>query len=208
MHTSKLRKQLTIGLRTILLCLGLVALAACGSSDAESSATVEGSETDAAASGDEQATADQSTGEDADQAEATEGQATEEAAEDDFQPDDCDYSTFVYTPFTEIPADWPAAFPAPESLEEIKGDVGVGCERVTIDMRSRFYGSSRDWLAAYGDQLSAAGFELDEEYDELGDVILTYRSGQDWISVGGPIEREGADGEYMAVGIVLTDFPN
>lgn len=132
----------------------------------------------------------------------------ETVGEDDYQVDDCDYSTFVYTPFTEIPADWPATFPAPEQLEEVKGDVGVGCGRITVDMRGRYYGSSREWVAEYGDALSAAGFELDDEYDELGDLIRTYRSGQDVINYGGPIELEGKDGEYIGVGIVLTDFAN
>ncbi len=122
--------------------------------------------------------------------------------------DDCDYSTFVYTPFTEIPAAWPTSFPAPEHLEEINGEVGVGCGRLTVDMRSRYYGNSREWVADYGQQLSAAGFELSEELDDLGDLVLTYRSGQDWISYGGPIELEGSDDEYIAVGIVLTDFPD
>ncbi len=84
----------------------------------------------------------------------------------------------------------------------------MGCDRVTIDMRSRHYGASRDWVAAYGEQLSAAGFELADEYDELGDLIRTYRMGQDVINYGGPIEREGSDGEYITVGIVITDFPD
>ncbi len=102
----------------------------------------------------------------------------------------------MYTPFTEIPTDWPASFPPPELLEEIDGEVGVGCDRVTVDMRGRYYGSSRDWVVEYGDQFRAAGFEFDSELDELGDLIRTYRSGQDVISYGGSIEREGDDGEY------------
>jgi len=136
------------------------------------------------------------------------GAAEEGIVDDAFQVDECDRSTFVYTPFTEIPADWPASFPPPELLEEIDGEVGIGCGQVTVDMRGRYYGVSRDWVADYGDRLSAAGFEFDNEYDELRMLLRDYRSGEDWISYGGPIEREGDEGEYITVGVVLVDFDN
>ena len=121
---------------------------------------------------------------------------------------ECDTSTFVYEPFTEVPADWPAAFPRPELLEEIDGEVGMGCDRVTVDMRGRFYGPARDWMAEYGDRLSDAGFELTDDTDELGQVLRTYRLGEDVINYGGDIELPDSAEEYITVGIVLTDFPD
>ncbi len=175
------------------LALALTALAGCGSSGSDAATPVDESVTT------------QVEGEEA--APTTAAEVVEDTS-DVGAVDDCDYDTFEYTPFTEIPDTWPSTFPKPEGLEEISGDVGMGCDRVTVDMRSRYYGASRDWVAAYGEQLSAAGFTLDNEYDELGQLTLTYRSGNDVISYGGPIEREGGDGEYIAVGVVMTDFPD
>ncbi len=179
----------SIRLWSLMVALAFATLTACGSSGAEPE------------TGLEQATAGS-------QAVDPPAATGSEDLNEDPPVDDCDYSTFVYTPFTEIPADWPASFPIPEQLEEINGEVGVGCGRITVDMQGRYYGNSREWVAAYGQQLSAAGFELGEELDELGDLVLTYRSGQDWISYGGAIELVGSDNEYIGVGIVITDFPD
>lgn len=187
--------------RLWLLALGVAfgVLSACGSdTDTATEATTEPT-TEATAAETEEATS----GEDA---------TGDAAADEEYVVDDCNYDEFVYTEFTEIPADWPETFPRPEGLVEIQGETGVGCERLTVDSRSRYYGSNgRDWMTAYGDQLTAAGFELADDYDEYDDLLQwnrTYRRGQDWISYGGDFELVGRDGEYLSLGIVLTDFPD
>ncbi len=64
---------------------------------------------------------------------------------------ECDTSAIISTPLTDtIPAHWPKAFPQPQNLEDISGDVGVGCGLVSVDMRARYYGAGREWVAAYG----------------------------------------------------------
>jgi hypothetical protein len=143
--------------------------------------------------------------------------AAEPSTDDEAPPEDdggavdvveCDTSTFIYEPFTEIPSDWPDSFPQPELLEQIDGEVGSGCDRVTVDMRGRYTGPARDWMAEYGDRLTEAGFELADETDDGRQVLRTYRQGEDVINYGGDVERADSDGEYIGVGIVLTDFPD
>ena len=170
------------------LTLTLVALVGCGSSEtSEDAAPADTAASDASAlPAETEAPGEGSEG----------GEAVE-----------CDTSTFVYEPFTEIPADWPEPFPRPELLENITGDVGKGCERVTVDMRGRYTGDARAWMDEYGDRLSDAGFELTDESDDQRQVLRTYRLGDDFINYGGDIELPDSDREYITVGIVLADFP-
>jgi len=139
---------------------------------------------------------------------ADEAGSTDEAeAADAYVPDDCDYDSRTYTEIADVPADWPETFPRPAGIVEVGGEVGFGCERQTVDMRSRLYGpDGRDWIESYGAELEAAGFELDQEYDELGMYNRTYRRGNDWISYGGDFELVGRDGEYLSLGFSLADF--
>ncbi len=183
------------------LTLTLVALAGCGSADTADDAAVDDPAVDDAAAAVDDAAVSDDAAPPAETGGSDEGVEVVEGVE-------CDTSTFVYEAFTEIPAGWSEGFPRPEMLDDIEGDVGNGCERVTVDMRGRHTGDARDWMAAYGDRLSDAGFELSDETDELGQVLRTYRSGEDVINFGGDIERPDLPEEYITVGISLTDFPD
>lgn len=194
MGTEAANKNVTaFGCALVAILLGMTA---CGSGESEPTS-------DAAAPV-------RTASDDAPPEDSTAPQASQDAPADDVADppaEECDTSTIVYTPFTDaIPDTWPASIPVPEDLEEISGDVGVGCARVTVDMRSRYYGAGREWVATYGDQLKAGGLELDDEIDELNQLTRRYRQGDDVITYGGPIELEGRDGEYIGVGIVIVDF--
>ena len=175
----------------------LLGASACGSSEPDAQSPADASPAAA------EATEDASDVEEA----AEPGDGEDQGDADEAAAEECDTSTIVYTPFTDaIPADWPEAFPQPQELEEISGDVGVGCGRVSVDMRGRYYGAGREWVATYGDELEAAGLEFDDEYDELGQLTRKYSKGQSFINYGGDIELEGRDGEYIGVGITLIDY--